>query len=411
MAGRRLFPGLVLIVFTVGAPLGVVGQEERPKRPKLDSDADTNSAQAYYDYGLDRVENSPGDARDAFYWATRLEPTWGQAWYAHWIASLLSERRLLSRYLEGRKRTAGSDLVRLDSLHFRALLLDPFLHRSMDQLLIKSYLKNQLDRELLRAGVNPLQVDPGEMDYYLNGYLAQHFSKAWVAWQAYTRGDFAQAIQLYNESLEDEDDQISTRLRLASIYYLVGTYDKARESLESVLATVRELDEDELVIVYESKAMTEYYLGRVLAQADDPSGAREAYARALVEDFSFYPAHVQLGQQALDAGDTLTGMSEFQLAVDIGADDPIPIYSLAYLQRETGQPEKAAELFGRVIELEPFFALPYLLRGITLEQLQDGEGALDHYEKFLALAPIDDRRRGFAEQRAEVVRLALGRSQ
>ena len=59
-----------------------------PARPPLDG-ADTNHAAAYYQYGLSVLAQDPFKAADAFYWASRIDPTWAQPLYAGRIAYLM----------------------------------------------------------------------------------------------------------------------------------------------------------------------------------------------------------------------------------------------------------------------------------------------------------------------------------
>ena len=87
---RHFVPCLTpFLLFGIIPPLP--GQEP-PPRPELAAGADTNSANAYYEFGLERLERRPKRAADAFYWACRLEPTWAEPWYAQWVARLLAPR-------------------------------------------------------------------------------------------------------------------------------------------------------------------------------------------------------------------------------------------------------------------------------------------------------------------------------
>src|SRR5919106_425710 len=49
---------------------------KEPKRPKMDAGRDTNAAGAYYYWGIKELVTDPRSAEDAFYWASRLEPSW-----------------------------------------------------------------------------------------------------------------------------------------------------------------------------------------------------------------------------------------------------------------------------------------------------------------------------------------------
>ncbi|HYD51896.1 MAG TPA: hypothetical protein VEA99_04690, partial [Gemmatimonadaceae bacterium] len=69
--------GLVFVAFASVLP----AQSRVPLRPRLVAGADTNDAASYYAAGITLIERDPKTAADAFYWATRLEPTHADAFY------------------------------------------------------------------------------------------------------------------------------------------------------------------------------------------------------------------------------------------------------------------------------------------------------------------------------------------
>ena len=57
--------------------------------------ADTNDAQAYFDYGVRRFDDDPEAAAAAFYWSARINPGSADAWYARRAALLMTDEGLL----------------------------------------------------------------------------------------------------------------------------------------------------------------------------------------------------------------------------------------------------------------------------------------------------------------------------
>ncbi|HEY2804639.1 MAG TPA: hypothetical protein VGI92_02155, partial [Gemmatimonadales bacterium] len=86
--------GLFFLVLAA-APLGA---QRPPRRPRLAAGADTNDAVAYFQFGLDKVENDPSGGEAAFYWAARLDPMSPQSQYALYIARLLRDPARLAKY-------------------------------------------------------------------------------------------------------------------------------------------------------------------------------------------------------------------------------------------------------------------------------------------------------------------------
>ena len=120
-----------------------------PSRPKLDAGADTNSAQANYAYGMTRIDDDPQESVRAFYWASRIDPSSGDAMYALWTAKLvaMSDSQLASYLGHGRphqKRTG--EQLELDSLIYRAYVVNPFLFSSLDRALMKRTIEAEIGR-------------------------------------------------------------------------------------------------------------------------------------------------------------------------------------------------------------------------------------------------------------------------
>src|SRR5687767_1997850 len=94
-------------------------KSKEPKRPKMEAGRDTNSAGAYYYWGLGQLERNPRGAQDAFYWASRLEPSWADPLYAQRIAFHMSDLARFWKYITGTKYVLRSaEIKRTDSLHF-----------------------------------------------------------------------------------------------------------------------------------------------------------------------------------------------------------------------------------------------------------------------------------------------------
>jgi tetratricopeptide (TPR) repeat protein len=165
----------------------------------------------------------------------------------------------------------------------------------------------------------------------------------------------------------------------------------------------REQDEDDLVLIYESKAMLEYSVGIVLEAAGKTDEAREAYSRALMEDMAFFAAHVQLGALALVEGDTLTALTEYSLAVEVEPTMSWLHAILGELQLKLGQHAEAAVELERAIELDPYYAEPYLLLAGVQQELGNTQDVIDCYQEFLARATSDHQHRQWVEGRLSTI--------
>ena len=110
---RRSPLSFALVIALLAGAHGANAQKakDEPKRPRFPSGVDTNNAQVYYDFGLEKLERDPEQAADAFYWAMRINPTSADAYFARRCALLLSDRYRFQKYMDDDRRTLQSDEV------------------------------------------------------------------------------------------------------------------------------------------------------------------------------------------------------------------------------------------------------------------------------------------------------------
>jgi tetratricopeptide (TPR) repeat protein len=401
---RRLVLAAALAV-AASHPLAAQRLGPPMERPRLRDVTDTNDAQAYYDHGLALVERDPKQAAAAFYWAARINPGWGEPLYARRAALLMSDLSMLNKLYEGSRRQRSSpELRRLDSLQFRALMLSPFLYRRLDQPMFMAYIRdNVMRRSRMSGGDEPSRV---ELEFYIDQYLRNggHHSRAWMA---YGSGNFTQALRSYELAYGSSRDKSGIRLERARIFGMLGQADSAVSELRLALTDMRTQDEKDLVVFYDSKALAEFSVGVLLEGKGDTDGAREAYGQALQEDLAYYPAHMRLGLLLLGRGDTTTALSELALAAQLSSDDPMVRYTHGFVLGVAQRyPEALAEL-QKAIELEPYFALPYLRLGQISEMTGKGREAERAYQGFLDRASMNDLQRDYAKSRLTEVKEIL----
>ncbi len=383
---RRLATALVLSL-AVAAPAAAQKGGKVPTRPALDAAADTNDATSYYDYGLSQLDRQPARAADAFYWATRLNPASADAFYARRVALLLSRRNTLVRYWTGDRRTVRSrEVQQADSLYLRALTINPFFYQKLDGQFFRAVI-----RQIAQEAAGP-RGNPAALEYAIDVYL-QDAPAATRAWRAYSSGQFDDALRLYGTAIRSARRKAPLRVDRGRLFFQLDRPDSALVEFELALEEMRKSDAKDLVFVYESKALLEHSVGMIHHRLGRTDAAREAFGRALQEDLSYAPAHVQLGFIALESRDTTTAVSEFDLAVQIAAEDPVLRYQYGYTLHELGRAKEAEEQLRKAIELEPEFATPYFTLALALAaQGRDAEAGAE-LRTFLARAPRSDLRR------------------
>jgi tetratricopeptide (TPR) repeat protein len=390
----------LMIVVALAAAVSRPGFAQRlgpaEERPRLRDVTDTNDAQAYYNLGLATFERNPETAAAAFYWAARINPAWAEPLYARRAALLMKDKRMMARVMEGDRGTRESpEGRRLDSLQFRALMLSPFLYRRLDRPMFVAYIRESAIRRARMSGGDP---SPTELDFYIEQYL-RSAGPGMRAWANYGDGNFTAALANYAQALETSRNKAYVRLERGRIFGMRGASDSAVVEMRLALEELRKQDQKELVVLYDSKAMTQYSIATLLEGAGNVDSAREAYGEALQEDLSYYPAHMRLGLLALGKKDTATALSELALAAQLAAGEPHIRYVNGYVLAATHHFPEALKELKTAVELEPYYALPYLHLGQVHEQLSHGPEALASYQEYLARSAQTDLQRQFATER------------
>ncbi|MGH7651273.1 MAG: hypothetical protein ACREMS_05465 [Gemmatimonadaceae bacterium] len=396
---RRLVVLIGALAQLVALPAGA--QDKHPKRPELPAGADSNDAYAYHRLGLGSIQNDPEKAAAAFYWAARLNPTSAEDYYGRRTALLLRNPRMLMRYYRGDKGVVGSsEALAIDSLYLYALSLNPFLDPSLDHVILESVVSQMSDK-----GSVGERESPREIAHDIDVYLSQGTPEM-RAGLAYRDGLYVDALHQYALAIEQSHDKAPLLAERGRLFYQLGRADSAFGEITKALEIMRKQDKKDFVYLYESKALMEQRIAIIHHVMGDDSAAKEAFGRALEEDLSYFPAHVQLGFLALQHRDTATARSEMDLAVQIRPDDPGLRYQYGYTLGALHLLPQAEEQLKKAIELDPDYAAPHFVLGQVSEALDKLPAALQEYELFLALSSRNDPRRAEALQVVETLKAA-----
>ncbi len=361
---------LLLLVAAMAPSAASSGQSQLPSRT-FDIPLDTNSANAYYQLGVDRLRSRPEDARRAFYWASRLDPALAEALYGRAVATAL-----LARDYGPRNARGGAFLVplddfrRADSLRLRAYLRNPFVHITAERALLPALVR-----------------DPVRMDPYFRG------------WLYLVSGAPHEAVKSYAEALLAKPQVKQIHAERARAFFEMAQYDSALTELTALIAAQRRKDDTSLVYFYRSKANLEYMVAIVHGRRGDLAAARAALGRALTEDLAFHPAHSLLAYLDLVEGDTTSALAEFELASQLAPNDPVLRYNYGVALLSAGSLARAEAQLRRAVQLEPYYALPrfYLARAVDLSGRE--QEALALYREYLDRAALEHAERTWAEQR------------
>lgn len=392
---RHLLALCLLLATTVAPSSAQSGKTAAvPPRPKLAQSADTNDWHAFYVYGLLKFNEAPREAYNAFYWAARLNPESAEALYGQWATFWMSDLRRFLGYLnDDRAVISNAEVIRNDSLMYRALQLNPMLHTALSHRMVEqTYLYLRTHRDAPR-----LQWD--QTDPYTAGMV--HYNK----------GEMGPAAEKFRQAMRRPKQRTSARLSLARAHFFLGNHDSSAHHLGVVLEEMRKKDEKKIVFWYENKALMEYSIGYVLADAKRYDEAREAYGRSLTEDLAFHMSHARLGAIARMQADTAMAVNEFAMAVELRQDDPSMLTAYGAALIDARRPDDAEPHLRRAVEIEPYLAPGWYQLARALDEQQKAQEALASYEQFLRRAPRSAQREvTLARRRMAVLRNTLAAS-
>lgn len=334
-----------------------------PMRPALGAGADVNDWEAYFDRGAKIFRDSPAEAGAYFYWASRLDPSRAEPYFARWANFLFrAKNEDIYAYLRGDEALwRRADFIGADSLRTRAIMRNPFVHRGLESLVY--------DR--------------------LPGNFAE--SRDTRAWIAYTEGKFSQAVAMHTRTIDRGGAKAAwSRYDRALAAVAGGDMALALTDLRALVEELRRRDEAELVGFYASKHHLLYMTALVHNQLGDRVAARAAMGESTVENAAFAYGWAGLAGLSRAARQHAQAVSEYETALELEPNDGYLHFLHAAALFDLQRYEAAATAAAKATELEPYYAAPHFLLGRSRERQGRESEAYPHFERFVALAPAKD---------------------
>jgi len=350
-------------------------------RPRLPVGADTNAASAYYALGAD-IFVERDTAEMAFYWASKLDPSWAPPLYGRFLNALKALQH-------------DASLTFLQTFSSRAaakVSLTPRQVRVIDSLQTIAWQRN------------PFMFSDFEFHFPPPGRFGDPVHDGWLAFGA---GRFATAESLFSLELRKHPDAVPIRLFRARALFYLGRFDAVVTELEAARDTVRRFTEARLSPVLPSVEMFDFAIGIARVQQDDFPAARAAFERALTQNLAFYWAHARLAGSALALHDTATALSELDMAVQLEGRDPVLRLYRGVIRQNAGQAIDAEGDFRKAVELDPYYAAPYYWLAVNCSTRGDTSGAIAQYRNYLARAARKDPIRAIAARALEALGAAV----
>jgi tetratricopeptide (TPR) repeat protein len=383
------------------------GAQSVPDRPPLraaqtQKDApvsvDTNDAQMYYAAGVASHATNPVGAAAAFYWASRIDPSWAEPYFARWY--------VLSKLAGG-----GG----IDSLGVIAYGRDPFFDEALAlgdirQVVVTGYSTTITSRQVTTTS-------PGRPGMYENqpGFqdvpappIPPPIAVVHTWYAAYANHDFASAASQLRDALKKNPDAIELYSYRAKAQFYLGQFDSAAATLRLAIGRLDALHPTKPLRVFLSKEAFTYAIGIAQQHAGHDSAAHAAFQATVAANPAFYMAHVHLSALATTAGDTTTALAEMQRAADIAPTDPVVQLFLGYSLLDANRPADAVTHLNAAIRADSEYALPYLYLGQAHVTLHDTTDALAALRGFLTHARRDDDHRVIAQSQIDMFTTSAG---
>ena len=185
------------------------------------------------------------------------------------------------------------------------------------------------------------------------------------------------ALEVYRAILETDDRDLPALHQMAQICESRGEFDKAIAAYQKAI----EVDEESPFWVYR-------HLGFSLSQMGDLDGAIEAYEQALVRAPEDVATYGLLGQAQGKAEKLEEAISSYQKAIEIQPEQPFWLYfNLGGFLTRLEQFEPGILAYREASRLEPENPGIYRLLGETQSKFSDFEGAIESYQKAIAINP------------------------
>jgi tetratricopeptide (TPR) repeat protein len=378
----------------------------RPDRPRLivsgpaATSLDTNDARFYYAAGMAVRDTNPEGASAAFYWASRLDPSWAEPYYARWYVLHGVTAVPLRVVRAGRQMVAflsDSGRALVDSLALMAYRRDPYF----DDGLAMGDLVAEMRIEVTAANLGQIDLR------YMNDMLAQrdepplaisigHSRRAAMPhdwYVAYGDRDFARASARLAATIRKNPEAYGLYVYRAKAQFFLRQYDSAAATMRSAVARLETTPPAAPLPIYFSREEFTYAVGMAEQVNGHDSAARAAYQQTVTENPRSYMGHLHLANAALAAGDTALAIAQASVAADIQPDDPVVQLVLGYTLLNAGQTDDAATHLDAAVHADSDYALPYLYLGQARVAQRDTAGAVAALRGFLARARRGDTHR------------------
>ncbi len=233
--------------------------------------------------------------------------------------------------------------------------------------------------------------------------------------ELHNKGRFNEARGLYEKVIKLDESNVRARVLLGNILYHMGKGEDAESNYRKAI----ELDPNH--------AIAYFNIGIIRQDRGDLDGAVEFYEKTREKNPKYSQAYSSLGAILRDKGDLLGAFKNFKKALELEEGAKLPKEEMAKIlgrvqeevrrrdlireaeellieggaMAESGNLERAIEVYKRAIELNPTYLIGYYLLGLAYEKMGDSKLAGETYNRIVDIDPNV----GFKEASPEPIKL------
>ncbi|HUI05581.1 MAG TPA: tetratricopeptide repeat protein [Verrucomicrobiae bacterium] len=207
----------------------------------------------------------------------------------------------------------------------------------------------------------------------------------------FDNGKIAEAIQHYEQAVQDEPDYVEAHNNLGVALGQVGKFNEAIACYERALR------------IKPDYADAHNNLGFALAQVGRVQEAIDHWQQALRFEPGFAQAHNNWGNALFQEGKLEDAIRHYERAISLKPDYPDAHYNLGLALARLGRVAEAIGHWEQALRIKPDYADAHYNLGVALERMGRTQEAIGHYEQALRINP------DFAEAKSSLLRLQAGR--
>lgn len=131
-------------------------------------------------------------------------------------------------------------------------------------------------------------------------------------------------------------------------------------------------------------------IGNAYRDLGDVEKAREAYDVLLAAEPDNTMANYNVGEMLVESGDIEGAMGYFEAVIENAPDDPAVYYNVAELYFSQREMDSAINYYKRALEVDPSYLSAHMQLGFAYVNAGDIPNAILAFEKYVEIAPVDD---------------------